>query len=549
MNEQQRIYLAVLACVGIFFGWSYFFPPPVSPPSPPVAEAPASDSAPVAAGAAGSPAPQGAGNGAARAGDVGAPADASAPAAEVPLEQHTFHTALLDGALRNRDGALTKLDLLHYDERTQEGADPAPVSLVPPADVGQAQARVEWDLGGQPLPALNFADGEGLHLTGQNVQGAAVSLQVTPRADAYALDYTLRVDNRGQATVPAAATVVLTLAPPFKEEKHFLAPPTDQLHAVCAVGDGLERHDPKSVAKGPWTSEPKATWAALDRQYFVAAVLPAADAGDGRCTVRGVSEALSLRYAFAPGDVAPGGHWEKKFSVYFGPKRDDRMAAVSAHLPEVIDYNIWGIPLGFLARPMVALLNFFHGLTSSWGLAIMLLTLVVKSLLFPVTYKSSMSMRKMSLLKPELDRIKSQFENDRERQQMEQLKLFREKGVNPLGGCLPMLMQMPVWFALYRTLWSAVDLYQQPFLWLTDLTAKEPFPFMALALGGLTVLQQKLTPMAADNQQAKTMMFVMPVMLTMFMIALPSGLVLYILVNTILTILQQLAINKRAVAV
>ena len=220
-------------------------------------------------------------------------------------------------------------------------------------------------------------------------------------------------------------------------------------------------------------------------------------------------------------------------------------SAVSPELQEVIDYSILGIPLGFLARPMVFLLSVFHGWTGSWGVAIMLLTLVVKIILFPITFKSSVSMRKMQLLKPELDKIKKQFADDRERQQMEQMKLFKEKGVNPLGGCLPMLLQMPVWFALYRTLWSAVDLYQQSFLWLPDLTAKEPLPFMAFALGGLTYLQQKLMPTSADSQQAKMMMYFMPVMLTVFMIALPSGLVLYILFNSVLTILQQLVINKR----
>ena len=108
-----------------------------------------------------------------------------------------------------------------------------------------------------------------------------------------------------------------------------------------------------------------------------------------------------------------------------------------------------------------------------------------------------------------------------------------------------MLLQMPVWFALYRALWTSVDLYQQPFMWIPDLTAKEPFPFLALAVGAVTFIQQKVTPTTMDNDQAKMMMFMMPIMLTVFMLALPSGLVLYIFVNSLLTIVQQLVINKR----
>jgi YidC/Oxa1 family membrane protein insertase len=174
------------------------------------------------------------------------------------------------------------------------------------------------------------------------------------------------------------------------------------------------------------------------------------------------------------------------------------------------------------------------------------LTLLVKTLLFPVTYKSAVSMRKMQMLKPELDKIKDRFPDDREKQQLAQLQLYKDSGVNPLGGCLPMLLQMPVWFALYRALWTAVDLYQQPFLWLPDLTAQEPgFPFLAIALGAVFFVQQVLTPMSADNQQAKIMKWVMPFVFTLFMFPLPSGLVLYVFVNSILSIIQQLAINYK----
>ena len=182
-----------------------------------------------------------------------------------------------------------------------------------------------------------------------------------------------------------------------------------------------------------------------------------------------------------------------------------------------------GIPLGALARPMILALNIFHDVSQSWGVAIILLTLVVKLILFPVTYKSVVSMRKMQLLKPELDKIKERFANDKEKQQMAQLKLMQEMGVNPLSGCLPMLLQMPVWFALYRALWSAVDLYQQSFLWIPDLTQPESFPILALLVGAVTAIQQKVTPTTGDPAQARMMMIVMPIMLTVLWLLCPAG--------------------------
>lgn len=533
MSEQQRVFLAMLICMGIFFGWHFF----VVKPAPPAAEI----SAPTAA------APHAA-DGAA--GHAPTAAAALLPSGDVPLtpaQTRDFATQELRGSISNEHAALTSLALLAYNEHSH-GAGPAqPVALVPPS--GEGQARIDWDLGGAPQPTMHFADSAtGFALRGQTAQGIDVSVDMQPGPQAYALHYVVRAHNGGANPIPAGAAVTLALAPLGKEEKAFLKPPADQVSALCSVAGSIERKQTSNLDKGPWTAPGPVAWTALDRQYFVAAVHPDVPVAGG-CTVMTAGDGLAVRFAFPPETLAPGATWEKAFTLYLGPKADKYLGAVAPALTDVIDYNIWHIPLGFLARPMMFLLSVFQGWSGSWGLAIVLLTLLVKTMLFPFTYKSALSMRKMQLLKPELDHIKKQFENDKERQQLEQLKLFREKGVSPLGGCLPMLLQMPVWLALYRSLWSAVDLYQQPFLWLPDLTGKEPFPILALCVGGLQVLQTKLMPTSGmDPQQAKVMTFVMPVMMIMFMIAVPSGLVLYMLVNTILTIAQQLAINKRAVA-
>lgn len=551
MTQQERIFLAAALCIAILLGWQAMLPTPAPIDTP--------DNSPVVAQT--EPvlpetAPEGA----------GAAPTAVAPRVQSSIKQaeHVFETPLLRGAVRNGDVGLTKLTLTNFEERASSAAAGEKVSLVAP-DTEHLQARLEWHTPGEPSVAMDFIDDKSLHLQGTGASGLRYDVELSPRQDAYAIDYTLRITNATGQSHQAGASIILALVSKGSQDKRepgFFAklfgmgqPPiydapraSEEVTAVCDLAGSLKRKSFTEVVAKPWFASDKARWAALDQQYFALAVMPQGEVM-GACGVRLRNDTLSSSYVFPNATIAANGVWEQKFSLYAGPKRDAQLSQVNPALQEVIDYNLLKVPLGFLARPMVWLLNLLHDNTGSWGLAIMLLTVTVKLILFPVTYKSLTSARRMQALKPEIDALKIRFADDKERQGLEQMKLFKEKGVNPVGGCLPMLLQMPVWITLYRTLWSDVDLYQQSFLWLNDLTAREPFPSLAIAVGALTILQQKVTPMAMDNQQAKVMTYVMPVMLTGFMVALPSGLVLYILVNSILTILQQLAINKRSASV
>ena len=554
MSEQQRIFATVAACIGILLVWQFLYVKPEVERRPKQAvTAPAKDL----------------GNNNTAAGTVAptpsvAPATAEAPppvAATpevVPEVKREIDTPLFTGELSNHGASLTRLELKGYDEKSEGQGPKKPVSLVTAEkNGGNHQAWLDLSLNHKPAPALVWDSTKSEPtLVARTPDGAAVQVTIAPRPEAYALDYTVLVTNATSGPLPIDGKVTLSLKPVAKQKSSFFAPPADMMNGLCAREAKVERKvADKLVKDGAFTHEGPVDWAGIDRQYFVVALMPQ-ELEPATCTMASeeikaadgtVDHALHVDYGFAPASLAPGQTLRRTYSIYVGPKRTDRLTAVSPTLGDVIDYVIWGIPLGFLARPMVFLMNTFHAWTTSWGIAIMMLTLIVKLLLFPVTYKSSLSMRKMQLLKPELDKIKKQFDGDKERQQLEQMKLFKDKGVNPLGGCIPMLLQMPVWLALYRTLWSAVDLYQQPFLWIPDLTAKEPFPFMAIALGALTFLQQKLQPTTMDSQQAKMMLYMMPAMMLLFMIALPSGLVLYILFNSVLTIFQQLAINRTKV--
>lgn len=551
MTQQERIFLAAALSIAILLGWQAILPVPAPVETP--------DNSPVVAQTEPA-APEAAADVVAERGRGAAPRVQSS----VPQKERAFQTPLLRGAVRNGDVGLTQLSLTHFEERSTSAAAGEQVNLVAP-DTEHLQARLVWHLANEPSVAMDFVDNQSLHLQGSSANGLRFDVELLPRQDAYAIDYTLRITNLSGQPQQAGASVSLALVskgsqdarePSYIKKLFGLSQPpvydapraSEEVTAVCDVAGSLKRKSYNELTTKSWQAGDKARWAALDQQYFAVALMPQGDV-TGACSAHLRNDTLSSSFAFADATIAPNGVWEQKFSLYAGPKRDAYLSQVHPALQEVIDYNLLKVPLGFLARPMVWLLNLLHDNTGSWGLAIVLLTVTVKLVLFPVTYKSLTSARRMQALKPEIDALKLRFADDKERLGLEQMKLFKEKGVNPVGGCLPMLLQMPVWITLYRTLWSDVDLYQQSFLWLGDLTAREPFPSLAIAVGALTILQQKVTPMAMDNQQAKVMTWVMPVMLTVFMVPLPSGLVLYILVNSILTILQQLAINKRSALV
>ena len=538
MNEQQRIFSTVFLCMGIWLGWQYFVGAPPQSPEPEIAAVTQAAPTTASVGVSGQPI---------------VPAVAAHANGAVDPVERSFRTPLFAGAMRNGDAGLVSLNLLQFDERTraetEAGAPKEPVSMVTPGGPGAhgAQAAIVWELDGPSAPVMDFVGPTGLLMGGTAQNGLVAQVEALPRDDAYAIDYVLRVTNPTTQPHKAGASVDLSLTPWAEQSSSFLAPPADPLHGLCEVRGSLERRHLKDLHKKPYVAAGPVAWAALDRQYFLTAIVPS-ELHEGQCSMQPAGDALALRFTFKGATLGPNEVWEQRFSLYAGPKRDHELAQVSEALKSTIDYTFLKVPLGFLARPMVFLLNTFFSWTTSWGVSIMLLTLTIKLLMFPVSYKSVLSMRRMQDLKPELDTIRTKYEHDKERQQMETLKLYRDRGVNPVGGCLPMLVQMPVWLTLYRTLWSAVDLYQQSFLWLPDLTGPEPRPILAALVALVTVLQQRLTPMAVDSQQARMMMYIMPVMFFSFMVYLPSGLVLYILTNSILTIFQQLVINSRATA-
>lgn len=284
------------------------------------------------------------------------------------------------------------------------------------------------------------------------------------------------------------------------------------------------------------------SWVALADRYFIHALVPQADA------VASATVAFAREDSFLVGELigkaailAPGQALTGRVAAYLGPKLHKEMEAVAASLEKSVDYG-W---FSFLAVPILWLMTFLHGFIPNWGLVIIALTFIVKMLLYPINKKSMESMKGMQQLQPKLKEIKDKYPDDRQKQNQQIMQLFRAHKVNPMSGCLPMLLQFPVYIVLYKVLWNAIELYHAPFFGpYNDLSAPDPYYVMPILLGVFMFLQQKLTPSPSADPTQKKMMMIMPVMFTVFMLFLPLGLVLYIFVNTVVSVVQQYMIRK-----
>ncbi|MCP5468713.1 MAG: membrane protein insertase YidC [Deltaproteobacteria bacterium] len=278
------------------------------------------------------------------------------------------------------------------------------------------------------------------------------------------------------------------------------------------------------------------SWSGLEDRYFLRGIIADSSTGEN-LQAYGVDKAYIFSdFRYPEETLSPGSEKEYHFTLYLGPKNPTYLNSFSnVHLNEAIDYGWFAV----VARPILWLLKFFESFIGNWGIAIIILTVFIKLLMHPLTKKSMQSMKAMQKLQPKLKELREKHKDNRERLNMETMNLFKTHKVNPMGGCLPMVLQMPIYFALYKVLFTATELYHAPFFGpYQDLSAPDPYFVLPVLLGVMMVLQQKLTPTAGDPSQAK-MMMIMPIMFSVFMLFLPVGLVVYIFVNTVMTVIQQ----------
>jgi YidC/Oxa1 family membrane protein insertase len=228
--------------------------------------------------------------------------------------------------------------------------------------------------------------------------------------------------------------------------------------------------------------------------------------------------------------------------VYFGPKELELLRQVEPTLDHTVDFGWFTI----FAYPLLKFLKWLYQFAQNYGLAIIVLTLMLKLVTYPLTYKSMKSMKKMAKLQPQLAKIREKYKDDKEALNREMLTMMKSHGYNPMAGCLPMLIQMPIFFALYRVLYSSIELYHAPFaLWIKDLSSHDPFYVTPVLLSLTMFVQQKLTPNTATDPAQARMMQMMPLIFGAFMLSLPAGLTVYMLVNALASIIQQMILNKK----
>jgi YidC/Oxa1 family membrane protein insertase len=322
----------------------------------------------------------------------------------------------------------------------------------------------------------------------------------------------------------------------------------DTVHVGPALLTGTDLKELKAGdLKEPKVFKENLRWIAQEDKYFFAALAPVTPMEEIRVWLHNGSPVIAFK-------GKPG---QNTFRLYAGPKDHDRLAALNLGLEHVIDYGFFSI----IARPLFWVLKLFYRFIGNYGWAIILLTIVVRVPFIPLINKGQTSMKKMQEIQPKMNEVREKYKNDPKRMQVEMSELYKKNKVNPVGGCLPMLLQIPVFFALYKVLLVSIELRNAPFmLWIKDLSAPDTLfghiPAMIPLIGGFAlgplpivmgitmVIQQKMTPSTMDPKQAKMMMF-MPVIFTFMFLNFASGLVLYWLVNNIFGIAQQFAMNRK----
>lgn len=282
-------------------------------------------------------------------------------------------------------------------------------------------------------------------------------------------------------------------------------------------------------------------WAALLQHYFVVATVPGNQETYHYYTDSFADQRYLIGYYGPQKRIEPGDRSELSHQLYIGPKVQRDLAALAPGLDLTVDYG-W---LWFIAKPLFVGLDFVHSLTGNWGWAIIIITFLIKLLFYPLSSASYRSMAKMRRVQPRMMSIRERYSGDRARMNQAMMELYKQEKINPLGGCLPILVQIPVFIALYWVLLESVELRQAPFaLWIRDLSGPDPIFVLPLLMGISMFVQQKLNPAPLDPVQAKVMQ-ILPVVFTVFFAFFPAGLVLYWVNNNVLSILQQWVITRR----
>lgn len=307
----------------------------------------------------------------------------------------------------------------------------------------------------------------------------------------------------------------------------------------CTPGCGTPK---KRIDAFEWSDQGNVRWFAFEGEYFTALLVPPSSEKNINLNIKGnENNMLVAKMSTSPISIMPGETFRTNYRVYLGPKVTAPLKELGVGAEGLIDFGFFTV----VAKPLLWFLKTTHSVTKNFGIDIIILSILIKIIFLPLTQISMKSMKEMQKVQPEMQRLKEQFKNDKARVQQEIMLLYKRRKINPMSGCLPMLVQIPVFIALYNALQNSIEMRHAPFLfWIRDLSAKDPIYITPIIMGATMVLQQKMTPTAADPAQAKIFML-MPIMFTFLFLNFPSGLVLYWMVTNILSIAHQYYMNKK----
>ncbi len=370
--------------------------------------------------------------------------------------------------------------------------------------------------------------------------------------DQYKIDLDINVKNQTEIPAKGVFTAELNTLSTTEKKGYY-----SYVGLVLLLNNELMEMEIEEVSEKK-ESKGRISWVAYEDDYFISAVIPEElkqGTFKGSLSTSGV---LKGKYLASPVTLSPLQQETSLYTLYFGPRDLEILKEIGSDLDRAIDFGWFDI----IAKGFLYLLLFFNKYINNYGVSIILLTALVKIILWPLSHKSYKSMKEMQKLTPIMAKIREKYKNDKQKMNQEIMSLYKTYKVNPMGGCLPMLVQLPVFFALFRLLGSSIELRHAPFmLWITDLSAPDrlftfsftiPFmtppygiPVLTLLMGASMFIQQKMTPTPGDPAQAKMMMF-MPILFTFMFINFPSGLVLYWFINNILSIGQQYRIMTKS---
>ncbi|GAK48820.1 membrane protein oxaA [Candidatus Moduliflexus flocculans] len=463
-----------------------------------------------------------------------------------------IETPLLHLTLSTQGARLTSWKTLAYN-----GSDGEPVEFVSDDARQRGQFALEVFTGNAQLDE---------ELNSALYQPSETSVKVNPTDEAKTVTLTYATTTAG-----TFAKEFMFRADSYKVDVtlKFLAPPADVKSITTVLGPGMGKNletvasfMPEIVSTTGIQTKPirdaakkidgllthnNVSWAAMNEKYFTMAFFPAS--ANNTLSINKIAlQPKDEKEKIAPireilmGVSQPLEAGKCSLSVYAGPKALKELEHAYQGFERLIDYGTFG----FIAAPLAGFMTYLYAYLKNYGLVIIVLTVLIKIVFYPLTHKSYTSMKKMQDLQPQMRSLQEKYKNDKQQLNQAMMELYKEKGVNPMGGCLPMLLQMPVFFALYQALSQSIELRGASFLWIADLSASETLFFkpLVLLMGVTMFAQQAMTPTTvADNRQAQMFKF-MPIMFTAMFWNFPAGLVLYWLMNNVLTIGQQYLINK-----